>query len=76
MNKIILLISIDGSYLGGAEKRYLTLFNYLSDKSKEYYLVVNKKLYLSLKKNHVLKSYDNVRVLTLYGEKKINKQNN
>jgi glycosyltransferase involved in cell wall biosynthesis len=76
MNKIILLISIDGSYLGGAEKRYLTLFNYLSDKSKEYYLVVNKKLYLSLKKNHVLKSYDNVRVLTLYGEKKINQQNN
>jgi glycosyltransferase involved in cell wall biosynthesis len=68
MNKIILLISISGSYLGGAQKRYLALFNYLCDKRKDYYLVVNKKLYLELLQNNVLKSFENVRVIKLYGE--------
>jgi glycosyltransferase involved in cell wall biosynthesis len=71
MNKIILLISIDGSYIGGAQKRYLTLFNYLCEKRKDYYLVLNKKFYLTLVKNNVLKSYDNVRIMTLFSEKKI-----
>ena len=71
MNKIILLISIEGTYLGGAQKRYLSLFNYICDKRKDYYLVINKKLYYSLLENNFLKSYENVRVLTLYGEKKL-----
>lgn len=75
MNKIILLISITGSYIGGAEKRYLSLFNYICDKRKDYYLVINKKLYLTLLKNNVLKSYENVRILTLYGEKEIKEFN-
>lgn len=74
MNKIILLISITGSYLGGAQKRYLSLFNYICDKRNDYYLVINKKLYLNLLKDNVLKLYDNVRVLTLLGEKKLNVQ--
>jgi len=69
MNKIILLISITGSYLGGAQKRYLSLFNFIFVKRNDYFLVVNKKLYLALKKNNVLTSFENVRVISLYGEK-------
>src|SRR5262245_4364320 len=75
MNKIILLIGIDGDYVGGAQKRYLSLFNYISRQRKDYYLVVNKKLYLSLKNNNVLESSENVRVLTLYTEKKLKEYN-
>jgi glycosyltransferase involved in cell wall biosynthesis len=71
MNKIILLIGIHGDYIGGAQKRYLSLFNYISRQRKDYYLVINKKLYLSLKNNNVLKSCENVRVLTMYREKKL-----
>jgi glycosyltransferase involved in cell wall biosynthesis len=69
MNKIILLISLSGSYIGGAQKRYLSLFNFICDKRKDYYLVINKKLFITLKKNNVLKSCENVRVITLRGEK-------
>lgn len=76
MNKIILLISVSGSYIGGAQKRYLSLFDFICEKRKDYYLVINKKLYLALIKNNVLKSYENVRVLTLYGESKLNTENN
>ena len=76
MNKILLLISVDGSYIGGAQKRYLSLFNYLCEKRKDYYLVINKKLYLALIKNNVLKSYENVRVMTLYSERNIKLNNN
>lgn len=76
MNKIILLINIPGSYLGGAQKRYLSLFNHISEKRKDYYLVVNRKLYLTLLRNNVLKSYDNVRVMTLYSEKKLKQNEN
>jgi len=76
MNKIILLISVSGSYIGGAQKRYLSLFDYICEKRKDYYLVINKKLYLTLIKNNVLKSYENVRVLTLYCESKLNTENN
>jgi glycosyltransferase involved in cell wall biosynthesis len=68
MNKIILLISTTGSYIGGAEKRYLYLFNYISKQRKDYYLVINRKLYANIKKNNVLDSYENVRILTLFGE--------
>lgn len=71
MNKIILLVGIHGDYIGGAQKRYLSLFNYISRQRKDYYLVINKKLYLSLKNNNVLKSCENVRVLTLYNEKNL-----
>lgn len=72
MNKIILLISITGNYIGGAEKRYLSLFNYICAKRKDYYLVINKNLYLTLLKNNVLRSYENVRIITLFGEKRLN----
>src|SRR4030095_14925333 len=75
MNKIILMIGITGNYIGGAQKRFLSLFNHITGQRKDYYLVVNKKMYLSLKNNNVLKSYENVRVLTLYREKKLDKFN-
>ncbi len=71
MNKIILIISLSGSYIGGAQKRYLSLFNYICNKRKDYYLVINKKLYLTLLNNNVLKSYENVRIIILFGEKKL-----
>jgi len=70
MNKIILLISSTGTYTGGAEKRYLYLFNYISKQRKDYYLVINRKLYNNLRKNNVLDSYENVRIMTLFGEGK------
>ena len=76
MNKIILLINIPGSYVGGAQKRYLSLFNYICEKRKDYYLVINNKLYLTLLNNKVLKSYDNVKIIKLFGENKLDAINN
>jgi len=70
-NKIILLISIPGSFVGGAQKRYINLFNYIRSRRKDYYFVINKKLYLSLITNGILDSENNIRVITLLGEKKI-----
>jgi glycosyltransferase involved in cell wall biosynthesis len=70
-NKIILLIITDGNFTGGAEKRYLALFDFICSVRKDYYLVLNKKLYLSLRENKVLKSYENVRVMSLYREKNL-----
>jgi len=60
-NKLIILLSLNGSYQGGAERRYINLFKYLQTiNAEEYYLLMNKSLYEECKKNFVFQSAKNI----------------
>jgi len=60
-NKLIVLLSLTGSYQGGAQRRYINLFKYLQSNNKEeYYLLMNNSLYEECKKNLVFPSYKNI----------------
>ena len=43
-NKAILIINFKGD-IGGAQKRIINFYNYLSIKNPEYYLILNKRLF-------------------------------
>ena len=63
--KCILLIHLGASVTTGATRRYTELFNYIVDKRSDYLLIINKDLYRSLKKYHVLRSDKNVIILKI-----------
>jgi glycosyltransferase involved in cell wall biosynthesis len=63
--KAILLIGLSGSSVGGASKRYVTLYNYISQHSNDYCLIVDDVLYNSFLKNKLLLTTRNVFVIKL-----------
>ena len=70
MNKAILLMNLT-SCIGGVEKRYINLFNYISSQRDDYYLILNGSLFLETKNNNILSTNENVNILEF--EKKENK---
>ena len=52
--KAILIINLSGKY-GGAEKRYITLFNHIAVERDDYFLIINNKLYDTVISDRVLK---------------------
>ncbi|MBE0651161.1 MAG: glycosyltransferase [Bacteroidales bacterium] len=59
-NKLIILMNLSGSYIGGAQKRYLTLINYLQKNNNDYYFLLNDALYESCINNNILSETKNV----------------
>lgn len=71
-NRLIILFNLSGSYKGGAQRRYLALFNYLQQiNSNEYYLLLNDYLYEECMNNHLLKDSKNILSVSIkYGRVK------
>ena len=70
-NKLIVLLNLSGSYKGGAQRRYLTLFNYLQKINRnDYFLLLNDALYEECFKDHILTDRKNVLCIPVkYGRK-------
>lgn len=70
-NKLIVLLIFSGSYKGGAQRRYLALFNYLQQINKnDYFLLLNETLYSACFRDHILTDNKNVICVPVkYGEK-------
>jgi glycosyltransferase involved in cell wall biosynthesis len=70
-NKLIILLNLSGSYKGGAQRRYLALFNYLQQINKnDYFLLLNNTLYEECFKDNILTNYKNVLCVHIkYGKK-------
>ena len=68
-NKAILVLNFSGRY-GGAEKRYITLFNYIAKGRKDYYLIINESLYVTVVNNGLLNKHNNIIII------KSNRKNN
>jgi glycosyltransferase involved in cell wall biosynthesis len=64
-NKAILLMN-STSAIGGAQKRYINLFNYISRQRNDYFLIINKSLYLEAKDENLLVSEKNVKVIDVF----------
>ena len=58
-NKALCVLNFSGRY-GGAEKRYLTLFRRLIDSDKDYYLIINTRLYRLFLNNGILQPHDRI----------------
>ena len=67
-NKAILLINLTGE-IGGAEKRYISLYNYIIRQRNDYYLIINNGLYENFKKNGLLNNDKNIILLKLDKDK-------
>jgi len=61
-DKAILIINLTGK-IGGAEKRYITLYNYVNQKRDDYCLIINDSLYNTFKINKLLTTDRNVFIL-------------
>lgn len=72
-NKAILLMNSTSS-IGGAQKRYLNLFNYIISVRDDYYLIINKLIYDEFRENNLLTSDKNVRIIDLRFDKNIKKK--
>lgn len=60
-NKLIILLNISGNYKGGAQKRYLSLFNYCQQTGRnEYFLLLNESLFKECIKDKILANDTNV----------------
>ena len=70
-NKLIILLNLSGSYKGGAQRRYLALFKYLQQISKnDYFLLLNDALYRECFKDHILTDSKNIISIPVkYGQK-------
>jgi len=70
-NKLIVLLNLSGSYIGGAQRRYLALFNYLQENNKnDYFLLLNDTLFEECFKDQVLTNRINVLCIPVkYGRK-------
>jgi len=75
MNKLIVLLSLSGSYIGGAQRRYINLFKELQKNQKDdYYLLINKSLYETCIEDGIFKNDKNIivkKVLFEHKEKEI-----
>lgn len=74
MNKLIILFNFSGSYKGGAQKRYLTLFKYLQATSDDFYLLINSSLYESCMEDGILESDKNIIFIPIRYQKKAKNQ--
>ncbi|TAL63095.1 MAG: glycosyltransferase [Bacteroidetes bacterium] len=63
--KAILLIGLHGSSVGGASKRYVNLYNYISQHNDDYCLIIDDVLYNSFLENKLLHTTRNVFVIKL-----------
>jgi glycosyltransferase involved in cell wall biosynthesis len=68
MNKLIILLNLSGSYKGGAQRRYISLFQELQKTRNDYYLLLNKSLYKACMADEILVSDKNVIVLPVMFE--------
>ena len=60
-NKLIVLLNLSGSYKGGAQRRYLALFNYLQNIGhNDYFLLLNDSLYRECFNDQILTNNKNV----------------
>jgi glycosyltransferase involved in cell wall biosynthesis len=60
-NKLIVLLNLSGSYKGGAQRRYLALFNYLQNNNQnDYFLLLNDSLFKECFNDHILTVNKNV----------------
>ena len=64
-NRIILVLNLKGTAVGGAQKRYITLFNYIRKEKDNYYLVINRSLYNTFNKIGLLIPDKNVYVMDI-----------
>lgn len=67
MKKAIIIIN-DSEQFGGAEKRYTALFNFISKKSYEYFLIINKTFYNTLTESKLLEYSINILPISLVKE--------
>jgi len=77
-NKLIILLNLSGSYIGGAQRRYLALFNYLQENNKnDYFLLLNDTLFEECFKDQVLTNRNNVLCVPIkYGRRVPQKKKN
>ncbi|MCF8222802.1 MAG: glycosyltransferase [Bacteroidales bacterium] len=68
----ILLINLKAT-LGGATKRYINLFNYISKENNNYYLIINKELYSKFSNANLLENNKNIIIINLSNTKRTNK---
>ncbi len=71
-NKLIILLNLSGSYKGGAQRRYLALFNYLQKINKnDYFLLLNDALFDECFRDGILSNKKNIiQVKIKYGRVK------
>ena len=77
-NKLIVLLNLSGSYKGGAQRRYLSLFKYFQQIARDdYFLLLNDSLYSECIKDRILVTSKNIFVISIhYGKKKIPQKHN
>lgn len=66
MNKLIILLNLSGSYKGGAQRRYINLFKHLQKTRDDYFLLLNKSLYDSCKRDGIIESDKNIIVIKVW----------
>ncbi len=71
LENAILIINLRG-IIGGAEKRYINLYNYIAQKRDDYCLIINDTLYRNYKINKILTTDKNVFILRLNTKKSLN----
>jgi len=72
--KAILIINLSGKY-GGAEKRYISLFNHIAAERDDYYLIINDALYHTCINCGMLANNNNIFILNLRKNSKNDKDN-
>ena len=70
-NKAIIIINLEGSLASGAEKRFITLFDYIVERRDDYLLIINDRLYNNYKKSNRLKTNKNIHIINLSANRKI-----
>jgi glycosyltransferase involved in cell wall biosynthesis len=71
--KIILLLVLNGTIVGGAQKRYISLFNELMRLGRfDYFLIINRSLYNACIDDGILHSTKNITILDLKFDFKVN----
>lgn len=74
MNKAIILINLKG-YLGGAQKRYLNLFNEISKRKNDYHLIINKNLFITAKEAKLVGNNEKIIIIENDKRFKVRKSN-
>jgi len=68
-NVMIILLNLRGTYVGGAQRRYINLFRYFQEAGmNQYYLLVNNTLYNSIIQDGLLQENNNLFKIRVFGE--------
>ena len=62
--------NISVSIIGGVQRRYITLYNYISEKRKDYCLIINNSLYVEAIKKQLLGTNKNIFIINLSDKSK------